>query len=225
MWQQTTMAGEKNWEQALSYCESLSLAGFTDWRLPTVKELISLVDYSRSGPAINILLFQDTLSAFYWSSTTYTFSEIFAWGVNFDEGCIDIRPKSYSDYAYNVRAVRGGLPQIPTCTATINNILSLHIPYLYYGTGIITLSAEFVFEYNPSSPTLIPFKLIKAAVISNPSFSCSASTISDDFKIHIPDVLLPDGVTHLWLDLEYSPLLSTDGKFYWVVSNYGVNSN
>ena len=37
-----------NWEQALSYCENLSLGGRDDWRLPTAKELQSIVDYSRS---------------------------------------------------------------------------------------------------------------------------------------------------------------------------------
>jgi hypothetical protein len=44
MWQQDGLTN-KSWEQALSYCENLSLAGYSDWRLPTVKELRSLKNY------------------------------------------------------------------------------------------------------------------------------------------------------------------------------------
>ena len=62
------------------------------------------------------------------------------------------------------------------------------------------------------------------AIIINPSFSCAASTLSGDLKIHIPDVLFPDG-SHLWMDLEYNAALSIDGTFYFVVRNYGVISN
>jgi hypothetical protein len=62
-------------------------------------------------------------------------------------------------------------------------------------------------------------------VINDPSFSCVASTLYSDFKIHIPDLLLPDGITHIWTDLEYSSALSTDGNAYFVVTNYGVVSN
>lgn len=117
------------------------------------------------------------------------------------------------------------LPQPTACTATLHPNLLLHIPYLSYGNGTLTLSADFVFDYNPTYPTLLPFKLTNAAVINSPSFSCEASTLYDSFKIHIPDVLFPDGITHLWVDLEYSSALSIDGNFYWVVTNYGAVSN
>ena len=55
---------------------------------------------------------------------------------------------------------------------------------------------------------------------------CAASTLSNDFnKIHIPDVQFPDGITHLWVDMEYSQALSTDGNVYFEVKNYGIVSN
>ncbi len=39
MWQQTTPDNMMTWQQALAYCEGLTLGDHTDWRMPTVKEL------------------------------------------------------------------------------------------------------------------------------------------------------------------------------------------
>lgn len=47
MWQQADDGTMRNWENALSYCENLSLGGHTDWRLPNAKELHSILDYNR----------------------------------------------------------------------------------------------------------------------------------------------------------------------------------
>ncbi|GAB6042185.1 Lcl C-terminal domain-containing protein [Endothiovibrio diazotrophicus] len=79
--------GAMNWEQALAWCEGLEYAGHDDWRLPNVKELQSLVDYSRSPDVTNSAaidpLFDTTLLAdginssgvanypYYWSGTTH----------------------------------------------------------------------------------------------------------------------------------------------------------
>ena len=104
MWQQISIPAN-SWEQALSYCENLSLAGYTDWRLPTPKELESVVDYSRYNPAINVTYFPDTIASFYWSSTTYMYYPDYAWGVNFNYG---VCSSSNKGGGYRVRAVRGG---------------------------------------------------------------------------------------------------------------------
>lgn len=45
--------GSLNWEEALSWCESLDFAGRADWRLPNAKELQSIVDYTRSPDTTN----------------------------------------------------------------------------------------------------------------------------------------------------------------------------
>jgi len=120
------------------------------------------------------------------------------------------------------------VPQPTGCIATLDETLSLHIPVLSYLIpywGAPSYWADLVYEYNPAYPALILFKLSNAGVISDPTFSCSASTLSDDLKIHIPDILLPDGIAHIWVDLEYSPALSTDENAYFLVTNYGVVSN
>lgn len=84
MWQQEDSGTGMDWEHALAYCEDLSLAGHSDWRLPSAKELESIVDYSRSpettdSAAINPM-FQTTQITdpdgtkdypFFWSATTF----------------------------------------------------------------------------------------------------------------------------------------------------------
>lgn len=104
MWQQGE-GGAMTWEAALTYCEGLSLAGQTDWRLPNIKELSSLVDETRYSPAINSTMFPNTTSAEYWSSTTRAYSPLFAWAVSFYSGSPGGFDKTI---ATNVRCVRGG---------------------------------------------------------------------------------------------------------------------
>ena len=91
---------------------SASFGSFNDWRLPTAKELGTIVNYSvpYPGPTIDSGFFQSTVPAFYWSSTTYAYHTSFAWGVFFDApflyGYDYTNDKSTSRY---IRAVRGGL--------------------------------------------------------------------------------------------------------------------
>jgi|GEM_PF-2478803 len=106
MWQQET-ADSMTWEEAITYCEALSFAGYTDWRLPNRNELHSIVDYDRYAPAIDTNAFSDTMSSYYWSSTTNDDHTDRAWIVNFSSGNNYSNYKSYT-YSYYVRAVRGG---------------------------------------------------------------------------------------------------------------------
>ncbi|ABW67537.1 Lcl C-terminal domain-containing protein [Desulfosudis oleivorans] len=95
-----------DWREALAWCESLDLAGHSDWRLPTIKELKSIVDSGTDAPAFDTTFFPDTVpDNFYWSSTTYASSKDVAWGILSMSGWSRWFDKSSS---YYVRAVRDG---------------------------------------------------------------------------------------------------------------------
>ncbi len=108
MWQK----GEgisKTWASALSYCEGLTLGELSDWRVPTPKELETLVDYSLNNPAIDTNYFTCTCSN-YWSSTTHATHLASAWTVNFRDGGIGTGGKDVSLCARCVRGGQGGPP-------------------------------------------------------------------------------------------------------------------
>ena len=72
-WQDdTAVEGERRtWIEAIDYCENtLVLGGHSDWRLPNINELLSIVDYSKYDPALDTSIFQNYSSAAYWSSTS-----------------------------------------------------------------------------------------------------------------------------------------------------------
>ena len=52
MWQQADMSG-LDWEDALAYADTLTVGGYDDWRLPNVKELQSIVDYTHAPSAVD----------------------------------------------------------------------------------------------------------------------------------------------------------------------------
>ena len=80
-------------------------AGHHDWRIPNVRELLSIVDYGVFGPVIDPI-FDPTDQSFYWSSTTFTGNPPLAWSVNFGFGTVFTFDKSF--FSLVVRAVRGG---------------------------------------------------------------------------------------------------------------------
>lgn len=60
------------WADAVDYCQGLSFAGFSDWRLPNMKELVSIIDYENSdGLPTGVFENIGGKSKSYWSSTTY----------------------------------------------------------------------------------------------------------------------------------------------------------
>jgi hypothetical protein len=100
------------WQNAVDHCENLTWAGYSDWRLPEIDELISIVDYTKSDPAINETAFPApaTPSEFFWSSSSAAYSVSYAWSVCFKDGGIDDGDVGDDDKSntYSVRCVRSG---------------------------------------------------------------------------------------------------------------------
>jgi hypothetical protein len=113
MWQQNTAPGIYTWEQALTYCENLTLGGHSDWRLPNRNELQSIVDYSRYTPAIDTAFFPDTVPQIYWTSTSY---DSYGVAVDFYYGLVTGKQKTDSIYI-RARAVRTTTIPPPQCAA------------------------------------------------------------------------------------------------------------
>ena len=75
------------WKKALKYPATLAIAGFSDWRLPTVEELFVLADRTKFNPAIDTAFFPKCTGGWYWSSTVDASSPgDCAWGVYFGNG-------------------------------------------------------------------------------------------------------------------------------------------
>ena len=104
MWQREDDNQARNWESALAYCEDLNLGGHSDWRLPDVKEIRSIVDNMRYDPAIDPTAFPGTKIAGYWSSSTNASVNAFAWVVHFEDG--GVYSAGLKTSIYYVRCVR-----------------------------------------------------------------------------------------------------------------------
>ena len=93
-------AGGYAWANAGAYCPTVG-AG---WRLPTLKELLTLVDVSSSaGPTIDGAAFPDTPAEGFWSSTRSAGTTNIAWFVTFGYGGTG---NDFVTHMYRVRCVR-----------------------------------------------------------------------------------------------------------------------
>lgn len=101
----TGTATTHNWQQALDLAEISTFAGFSDWRVPNIKELSSLVAYDRYGPAINIAIFPNTptQASYFWSSSPLNLD--LAWLILTTDGR---RSRNVRNENHYVRLVRGG---------------------------------------------------------------------------------------------------------------------
>ena len=97
----------QNWGDAITYADIiLNFAGFDDWRLPNMKELVSILDGGVGPPRIAQPPFSNTVSDEYWSSTTDPSVVTRALTTQFDIMYTMYRAKTEEHY---IRCVRKGL--------------------------------------------------------------------------------------------------------------------
>jgi hypothetical protein len=105
-WQQAVPSTNYTWSDAKSYCGGVSASlGGAGWRLPTVRELASIADYTRSIPAIDPNAFPGTPSSLFWSATPSASYPNQWYAVDFGAGFASYYPSTVQGY---VRCVRGG---------------------------------------------------------------------------------------------------------------------
>jgi hypothetical protein len=87
VWSKQTSLSGMNWEEANTYCSSFEAGGMSDWFLPTVEELRTIVAFDRVNPAIDTDLFEvPSGDAFYWTATEEADLTGNAWQIKFQNG-------------------------------------------------------------------------------------------------------------------------------------------
>lgn len=109
MWQKTD-GGEMTIESAISYCDNLTLANYSNWRLPSPMEAYSILNLQNANPAINTTYFPNTTAEYWWTNTYQAGDNTKVWVTNAGGG-IGNHPKSETISAggtkkIHVRAVR-----------------------------------------------------------------------------------------------------------------------
>lgn len=100
--------GLVTWTEAFEIikdCNKKRLGNFSDWRLPNINELESLVDAEHHSPALPLDHPFENIREFYWSSTTSYYDPLWAWALYLYKGAVGIGLKKGPHFY--VWAVRG----------------------------------------------------------------------------------------------------------------------
>ena len=98
IWEKLGSNKSMSWNEAIKYAKTLG----NSWRLPTVQELITLIDFTKVNPACKI---SGTYSSYYWSSTTFVHDTDYVWYIiGFGYGHINYSKKDNNFY---IRCVKG----------------------------------------------------------------------------------------------------------------------
>ena len=100
-WQDDFAANDtsEDWEDSVDYCKNLKINNLVGWRLPTFRELFSIVDYRYAKPAINPA-FEFVSNDRYWTQTIFATTTSRAWNINFGTG------ETYYSYKTTNQSVR-----------------------------------------------------------------------------------------------------------------------
>jgi hypothetical protein len=110
MWQRKLDGKLLPFADAKQQCESSSLGGFSDWRVPSRIELVSILNVTRVEPSINVTAFPQTPNDWFWTSSIAADNPLAAWFVYFYFGY----PKTdLMSNQFSVRCVRSAILHTP----------------------------------------------------------------------------------------------------------------
>ena len=195
-----------NWQEALEAAKGYSFAAYSDWRLPNIKELYSIVAEDRNYPSINSAIFPNAQNS-HWSASPYSRDENWSWRLYF--GGIGRVDRSDS---YHIRLVRNTIldsnttdsnetaapatPSAPTIFHTASNSIELNWSsvdaatyyQLFQNTSHNSSSANIVYQGSATytnqdnlDPNTTYYYWLKACNSAGCSdFSQASSVITDD---------------------------------------------
>ena len=98
------LAGAKTWSAAITYCEGLTYGGTNDWRLPNVREMLSLCDFGKVSPVLPAgHPFSGVQLLEYWSGTTSAAYTPNVWTMHMGYGYMNTEVKTGAYYLWPVR--------------------------------------------------------------------------------------------------------------------------
>ncbi|MEA4855325.1 DUF1566 domain-containing protein [Solidesulfovibrio sp.] len=118
VWQQTPDRTGLDWDNAGAYCAALDTGGHTDWRLPSRREIATLVSYNRDIPTFANLLQSTKSNESFWTSTTYIVDTTQAYALANGTAYMELRSKGTASTSLATRCVRGDA--LPAFTPTDN---------------------------------------------------------------------------------------------------------
>lgn len=125
IWQKVPYSDTLTWEQALTYADTLSLSGASDWRLPNIKELQSINDEKLINPSLNKNFFSVTNAKKYWASTTLPNQTTKAWYLSTQFG---ITTYDFKVRKHELICVRGNAANTTAIAAATENVPIIAYP-------------------------------------------------------------------------------------------------
>jgi len=115
VWERSPDTGTRDWLSAHRFCidRSVGIGNRKGWRLPTVQEIVSLVDPTRNPPSLPVgHPFTNVQPDFYWSATTFGENPSLAWGAGFENDLTEpgarFTTKTTARLVWCVRSGHGG---------------------------------------------------------------------------------------------------------------------